>query len=222
MTHMPNMPECILFDVDGTLMDTMPDLLSLTNRVLDELGFEGHTRESLYPLMGKNPRLRLIHLALPDTATEEDERQALELWERCFSEHQDGSRPFPGMTDAISCLASQGIALGIVSNKRQDAVETQVRKWFPGRFQTVVGRSDSIPIKPDPAMLEIALSQISTDPSRSIYVGDTAGDMLAAKSAGMTAVAVEWGFQDPSSFGDNAKPDIIVACPDELVELAVT
>lgn len=220
MTNPEHNPEGILFDIDGTLFDTLPDLLSLTNRILDKLGFEGHTRESLHPLMGMNPKYRLIHLALPDSATQAEKDRSLELWERWFPEHQHEAKPFAGIPEALAALASTGTILGVVSNKRQDAVESLIDRCFPNLMQVVVGKRENLPIKPDPTMLQIACAKVGTNPAHCIYVGDTATDMMAAHRAGLTAVAVTWGFQDPTTFSDDAIPDLIIETPAALQALS--
>ena len=217
--NLEHVPEGILFDIDGTLFDTLPDLLSLTNRILSELGFEGHTRESLHPLMGMNPKYRLIHLALPDSATQEDKDRSLELWERWFPEHQHEAKPFAGIPEALSALTASGTILGVVSNKRQDAIESLVDRCFPNLMRVIVGRREHVPIKPDPAMLQIACAEVGINPTHCIYVGDTASDMTAAHRAGLTAIAATWGFQDPVTFCGDAAPDLIVDTPAALQAL---
>lgn len=171
--------------------------------------------------MSMNPKYRLIHLALPDSAPQEEKDRSLELWERWFPEHQHEAKPFAGIPEALAALASTGTILGVVSNKRQDAVESLVDRYFPNVMQVVVGRRQNVPIKPDPAMLQIAYDEAGINPDHCMYVGDTASDMIAARHAGLTAVAVTWGFQDPATFIGYAAPDLIIETPDALQALLV-
>lgn len=210
----------MLFDVDGTLMDTVPDLLDLTNRILEELDQPPQTAESIHRLMGMDPKYRLIHLALPVDASEREQAHALELWEKYFPEHQDLARPFPGIPEALQALSDEGFALGVVSNKRQDAVEDLCKRWFPGLITACVGRQPGVPIKPDPAMLVQAANDLDWPVAQIAYVGDTATDMEAAHNASMCAVAVTWGFQDPARFTGASAPDRIICASSQLPELA--
>lgn len=209
-------PAALLFDIDGTLMDTVPDLLDLTNRILDEFGEPLQTAATIKRLMGMDPRHRLIHLTLPKNASASERDHALELWERYFPEHQGLSKPFPGVVDALHALARQGCLLGAVSNKRQDAVEALCEKWFPGLMNVCVGRQQGVPVKPNPTMLLFAARRLNIDPEDIGYVGDTDTDMTAAHNASMQAIAVTWGFKDPTKFTGASLPDQIVSFPTQL------
>lgn len=209
-------PAALLFDVDGTLMDTVPDLLDLTNRILNELGRPLQTAATIERLMGMDPRHRLIHLALPENASASERGHALELWERYFPEHQGLSKPFPGVIDALCSLAEQGCPLGVVSNKRQDAVEALCEKWFAGLMGVCVGRRQGLPIKPNPDMLLYAARRLKVNPEDIGYVGDTDTDMAAAHNASMQAIAVTWGFRDPVEFTGASAPDRIVSSRAQL------
>lgn len=204
-------PAALLFDVDGTLMDTVPDLLDLTNRILNELGRPLQTAATIKRLMGMDPRHQLIHLALPESASASERDHALELWERYFPEHQGLSKPFPGVVDALHSLAEQGCSLGMVSNKRQDAVEALCEKWFAGLMNVCVGRQQGLPIKPNPDMLLCASRRLNVNPEDVGYVGDTDTDMEAAHNASMQAIAVTWGFEDPAEFTRASAPDRIAS-----------
>ncbi len=198
-----------LFDMDGTLLNTLPDLASVCNQALAAQGYPSRTEEEIRTFIG-NGVLRLATLAVPE-GTDDDH---IERVYRSFCElyAQDGAeltREFEGMGDVLRTLRAQGKKLGIVSNKFEDGVKMVEAKFFPGLFDASHGESATIERKPSPSGLLACAREMALDPSECVYFGDSAGDMLAAHNAGMYAVGVTWGYQSLQKLG-TGKPDELI------------
>lgn len=208
-----------IFDLDGTLLDTVPDLELLTNDVLQQLGYPPRTREEILSFVGAGVR-RLIYLALPEDVSDIVTEQAMDLWNQHFFEYYEHTFPFAGIPEMLDQLAAKGCALGVMSNKLQEGVDFIMQHCFAGRFAAMIGESDVTPRKPDPTGILQVMEALGADPATTVYVGDSPGDIVAAKAAGVFAVAALWGYHDADAYTGPATPDAFVETPAELVEFA--
>ncbi len=219
MTTRPQL-DTFIFDLDGTLLDTIPDLVALTNMILKELGCPQRTPEEILSFVGSGVR-RLIYLALPSDASQETRDEAMELWNQNFHRFYQQTRPFPGIVSMLDGLKAKGDALGVVSNKLQAGVDQIISICLPGYFSVMYGESPLVPRKPDPAGIEQAMRMLKTAPANTAYVGDSPGDIKAARNAGVYAVAVLWGYHQKEDFAnEDAVPDLYVSNPEELLTLS--
>ena len=191
------MKKLIIFDLDGTLLNTIADLAQSTNYALSTLGYPTHP-ESAYPFMVGNGINKLFERALPEgEKTEANILRVRQHFVPYYDMHNaDKSRPYPGIPELLEQLQSRGFQLAVASNKYQAATEKLIVHYFPNiRFKAVFGQREGIPVKPDPTIVEdiLALTKIAHEDV--LYVGDSAVDMQTAINARVTACGVTWGFR---------------------------
>lgn len=181
----------ILFDLDGTLLDTLEDILAATNYALSVHGYPSRTLAELRRFVG-NGAENQIRLSLPEGASPEEVQTVLATYKPYYTAHcQHFTRPYEGIPQALAQI-SRKYPLAIVSNKPDAAVKALCAREFPGIF--ALGESPDCPRKPDPAMVRKALAAISADTC--VFVGDSEVDLLTAKNAGVPCLSVLWGFRD--------------------------
>ena len=188
----------IIFDLDGTLLDTLEDLSAAVNVALEEKGFPLHSIREYRDMVGHGVR-NLVMQALPQ------EKQADEaLVDAClarFTEYYTAhidvhTRPYPGMQELMQKLHAQGFALAIASNKFQSGTEKLVAEFFPGiPFVSILGNRPGYPLKPDPEIVEEVLRKAHSRPEDAVMVGDSATDMKTAANGGIHGIAVSWGYR---------------------------
>lgn len=186
-----------IFDLDGTLLDTVADLANATNQALAKCGYPTHPIEAYYQFVG-NGINKLFARALPKEAcTEENILRIRSLFIPYYNEHNaDASRPYPGIVSLLHQLQREGIKIAVASNKYQQATEKLVRHFFPDIcFAAVYGQRDGIPIKPDPTIVNDILQATGISPVDTIYIGDSGVDMQTALNAGVDSIGVTWGFR---------------------------
>jgi phosphoglycolate phosphatase len=212
--------KAILFDLDGTLLDTLEDIADSMNAVLVQSGFPAHPVDSYRTLVGDGI-VNLVHRALPE------ERRNDKTVSECVASMRDEysrrwdnkSRPFPGVEEMLNRLTEIGAPISIFSNKPHDFTILTVEKLLPHwSFLSVQGIREGNPMKPDPSVpLEIART-ISIKPSQFVYTGDTSTDMKTAVAAGMFPVGVTWGFRSAEELKQHGARKLISE-PSELLDL---
>ncbi len=181
----------ILFDLDGTLMDTLEDLLDATNYALSQLGHPARTLPELRRFVG-NGAENQMRLSLPSGSSPEEIARILAVYKPYYTAHcQIKTKPYAGIREALSQL-EKAYPIAIVSNKPDSAVKALCSQWFPGIY--ALGEAADCPRKPDPAMVWKAMAAIGAE--RCIYVGDSEVDILTARNAGVSCLSVLWGFRD--------------------------
>jgi len=210
--------ELILFDLDGTLIDSLDDLANATNHMLLSLGRAAVTREQVRGYVGQGAR-RLVERAMPDAATEEIER-GLSLFLVYNEEHiVDRTRLYPGVVETLTTLRNAGMTLVIVSNKNV-ALCCKVLKTLgaDGFFASVIG-ADSLPErKPSPEPLLKVLRDFGIPPERAVMVGDSVNDIAAGKAAGMVTIGCTFGYGEMAEIAD---ADYLIDSLPGLLELSL-
>lgn len=190
------MYQAVLFDLDGTLLNTLDDLTDAVNYVLAAQGWPLRTTEEIRCFVGNGIR-KLIERAVPDEITEQELGFVFEEFKAYYSSHCSVKTvPYPGIPEVLTAFRNVGVALGVVSNKNEEAVETLVSKFFPGIFSSVVGQSLERAPKPAPDMLLYGVKQLGYLVESCLYVGDSEVDIITADRAGMDCASVAWGFRD--------------------------
>ncbi len=198
----------VIFDLDGTLLDTIADLAASANYALEALGFPRRNEEECRSFVG-NGVGKLLERALPDGAkTPQNVEKMRAVFQAHYDEHNtDATRIYPGVTQLLARLAGNGIGLAVASNKYQSATEKLVRHYFPERtFGAVLGARDCVPVKPDPQIVKDVLAACRVTPEQVLYVGDSDVDMQTARNAGVKVCAVTWGFRSRAQLGEY-RPD---------------
>lgn len=182
------MKTAVIFDLDGTLLDTLGDLHNAVNHVLRQFGYPERSLEEVCRFVG-NGAARLIHLAVPEGA---EEAPVLAAFQSHYRAHCDIlTKPYDGIVEALSIL-SQHYPLAVVSNKPDAAVKELAKIYFPQLLAR--GESTDCPRKPAPDMVFQAMAALGTE--RCVYVGDSDVDILTAKNAGVPCLSVTWGFRN--------------------------
>ena len=187
----------IIFDLDGTLLNTIDDLGYACNYALEQTGYPTHPIEA-YPQKVGNGINNLIRRALPESErTEENVLRVRAHFVPYYNEHNcDYTRPYEGIPELLSTLKAQGHQLTVASNKYQAATEKIVNHFFPNTFDVILGEREGIERKPNPQIVYDILNQLSTVNYQlsTLYVGDSLVDMQTAQNAGVPFVACSWGF----------------------------
>ena len=200
----------VLFDLDGTLLDTLDDLTAAGNHALTLLDLPTHSSESFRQMVGSGIE-NLVRRMLPsDRLGGATEELALSLFRSYYSAHMnDQTRPYPGILSLLHRLRQKGLGLAVLSNKSHEHVLPILDTHFPGLFDFSVGQQEGIPLKPDPTSARKLLEQMDADPARTLYCGDSGVDMLTARNAGLPACGVLWGFRDRDELSE-AGADFLV------------
>lgn len=215
------MKSYIIFDLDGTLLNTIDDLANSTNYALQSLGYPVHGLW-VYPSMVGNGVKKLIERALPQEArTEKIIGDTLAAFRTHYDEHCcDATKPYPGIEELLADLTARGNNLAVTSNKYNEAVEKIIHHYFPNaNFRAILGSTDGMPRKPDPSIVFKALSMCPTPKAEVLYVGDSGVDMETARRACVESVGVTWGFRSIQEL-QQAYADHIVSTPAQIIELA--
>ena len=186
----------IIFDLDGTLLNTIDDLGYACNYALEKTGYPTYPIEA-YPAKVGNGINNLIRRALPeDERTEENILRVREFFVPYYNAHNcDYTRPYEGMPEVLATLKAQGHLLAVASNKYQAATEKIVHHFFPGVFDVILGEREGIERKPNPQIVFDIIQSIQNNQNNQIlYIGDSLVDFETAKNAGVPFVACSWGF----------------------------
>lgn len=187
----------VIFDLDGTLLDTINDLGCAVNYALNANGFPTHLPES-YPLLVGNGARKLIERALPaDSCNQEIIDRLLVDFKLYYSDHATANTtPYPGIPELLDTLQNEGVQIAVASNKYQEAVTSLIRHFFPDiNFTAVLGQRDNMPVKPDPSIVFNIILHTGVPKQETLYVGDSGVDMLTAGRACVDSVGVTWGFR---------------------------
>lgn len=207
----------IIFDLDGTLVDSLADIAEAANRALRTLGYPVHATDQYRFFVGDG-LMTLARRIVPENTCED---QVLETARQFKIHYQNNwnhsSQPYPGILPTLDTLAGNDVNLAVLSNKPDDFTQIFVSTFFTGvPFGRVFGNRPQVPKKPHPqAALEIA-SFFKSEPQTCLFVGDTSVDILTGKSAGMESMGVTWGFRERQEF-ERAGADIIIDRPEEII-----
>ncbi|MBO5351876.1 MAG: HAD family hydrolase [Lachnospiraceae bacterium] len=207
--------ELVIFDLDGTLLDTLDDLADSVNAALSAAGYPGRTREEVRNFVGNGIR-KLIERSVPADTTEEMVHKVHELFTLHYKEHcADKTKPYGGIPELLHWLREKGVKTAVVSNKADYAVKNLCTQYFPGLLDEAIGERQGIAKKPAPDTVHEVLRILGVEKSGAVYIGDSDVDVETAKNAGLDCIAVEWGFRDKEVLVQ-AGAEVIVSEPGEL------
>lgn len=210
--------DTVIFDLDGTLLDTLEDLADSTNYALRENGFPTRSLAEVRQFVG-NGVARLIHLALPARVSPELEAKCLETFKGHYRLHmRDKTGPYPGVPALLERLQADGFRMAVVSNKLDDAVKTLCDHSFGPLVPLALGERPGLRKKPAPDLVLQALRELKAEPARAVYVGDSEVDLQTAHNAHLPCLSVSWGFRD-RAFLQEQGAESVVDTPEELLRL---
>ncbi len=213
---------CVLFDLDGTLLNTLDDLANAVNYALEKFGYPTHQIEKYKKFVG-NGMKNLINRAVPEEIKNtEIEKQILASFMERYSAHStDLTCPYEGIEELIDTLKSKGIKIGMVTNKAHKEAVAIMDKYFSGKFDYIIGNSEKFPLKPNPQVALYALENMGCTPEESIFIGDSGVDMETGKNGGFYPVGVLWGFREREELETHGAKAII-SHPSELQKILFT
>lgn len=212
------MKKLVIFDLDGTLLDTIADLAESANYALKQLGYPTHDVETIRTFVG-NGINKLLERALPShEQTEENVIRMRSHFVPYYDVHNaDLSNPYPGIVSLLEDLQAKGIQIAVASNKYQEATVKLVKQYFPGiDFIEILGQREGINVKPDPTIVFDILQKADVSKEDILYVGDSGVDMQTAINAGVDAVGVTWGFR-PRAELESFQPMGLIDKAEELL-----
>ena len=210
----------VIFDLDGTLLNTIGDLAVSCNAVLAMRGLPQHSYEDYCGFVG-NGIMRLVERALPEPLRTEFTVNAVR---RDFIDYYTANidtytKPYDGIPELVAALSERGVALAVASNKFQAGTEKLIARFFPDvKFAAVLGQRPNVPLKPDPAIVDEIAEVTGMAREEILYVGDSAVDMQTARAAGVRAAGCSWGFRAREELEAEA-PFAIIDRPEELLDL---
>lgn len=212
------MKHAVIFDLDGTLLNTLGDLRAATNHALEVRGLPPHSMEEIRQFIGNGIRL-LICRAMPEGTPEAEIDAALDDFKAYYAAHiHDRTVPYDGIPQLLTALRKRGIKVAVLSNKIDSASQQLIEYFFPGKTDAVFGEHVGVPRKPDPTSCRMVMQQLGVQPEQVLYVGDSGTDMQTAKNAGLYAVGVTWGFRSKEvllKYG----ADVLVHRPEQILQI---
>lgn len=190
------MKKAVIFDLDGTLLDTLEDLKNALNYALTAHGYPENSTEEVRKKVGDG-LAKLVERAVPQGTGEAEQAAVLEVFKPYYAAHcREKTRPYRGVLELLAQLKAKGVKTAIVSNKADEAVKTLSREFFGESMDFAVGEKEGVRRKPAPDTVLTALSALNVTAEDAVYVGDSEVDLATAENAQMDCVAVTWGFRD--------------------------
>ncbi|MCI7803595.1 MAG: HAD-IIIA family hydrolase [Oscillospiraceae bacterium] len=185
-----------IFDMDGTILNTIDDLAASLNAVLEKSGFPTRTMDEVISFVGNGLR-KLIERGVPEGSDSETVERVLADFKAYYAVHcADRTAPYDGIIELLKNLRTNGCLTAVVSNKADDAVQELCKKYFDGLFDYAVGERSGILRKPAPDSVNEVLEKLNVSRENAVYIGDSDVDIMTARNAGMDSIIVEWGFRE--------------------------
>ena len=207
--------DTVIFDLDGTLLDTLEDLADAVNDALRSTGMPERTLEEVRAFVGNGVR-RLIELAVPGGFENPQFEEVFGKFRAYYGVHcNDKTKPYEGILSLLQDLKEEGFALAIVSNKPDGAVKELSEIYFHDLIQVAIGEREGVKRKPAPDTVFAALGELGVSGERAVYVGDSDVDVMTAKNAGLPCITVLWGFRD-KEFLKEQGAKVFASTPEEI------
>lgn len=198
-----------VFDMDGTILNTLQDLADSINFALKENGFPERTIEEVRLFVG-NGLTKLVERAVPKNASDEEKEKVLESFNRFYPEHcYVHTKPYDGILELLQKLKSNGMKIAVNSNKPDYGVKELCKKYFDGVFDAEVGIKDGMKTKPSPDAVNKILVLLKCEKQDAVYIGDSDVDIMTAKNAGIKSISVDWGFRTKDFLQKNGAEKIV-------------
>ena len=207
-----------IFDLDGTLLDTLGDLAAATNYALRTHGMPEHSIDDVRRVVGNGVR-KLMERAIPNGAHNPDFEATFATFRQYYMQHSlDTTRPYNGIPETLAALKAKGCRLAVVSNKMMAATQELCQHFFPDTIEVAIGENEAAGIrkKPAPDTVFAALKALGVEKDGAVYVGDSDVDLATARNAGLPCISVLWGFRDKAFLTENGA-ETFISTPSELL-----
>lgn len=210
--------DLVIFDLDGTILDTLEDLTDSLNVVLDQYRYPQRTLSEVRGFVGNGIRL-LIRRALPEEASEHTVDLLHQNFIQYYQKHcMEKTKPYEGIPELLRDLREQGYRTAVISNKADPAVKILCDRYFEGLFDLVAGERPGIPRKPAPDSVHDILDSLQVNKDQAVYIGDSDVDIATSRNAGLDHIIVTWGFKD-RDFLQEMGAECLVSSPGEIRDL---
>ena len=210
--------ELAVFDMDGTILNTLDDLTDATNHALRTFGYPEHSIEEVRFFVG-NGLAKLIERATPEGTSEEERAKVRAEFMTYYKVHSaDKTGPYPGINDLLQKLRAAGVKTAVVSNKPDVAVRELVKTYYDGLFDAAVGDMEGQAVKPAPDMCLKVFKELGMGPENAVYIGDSDTDIMTARNAGLDEILVSWGFRGREFLTEHGAKNICDT-PDEVYDV---
>ena len=207
----------VIFNLEGTLLDTLEDLTAAVNKTLKDANYPEKTKEEIKKCVGNNMG-ELIRAAVPKGTTWEESYDLIEPCYKAYAESNTGnSKPYDGIVEMLDELCKEGVKIAIISNKPESMAQELSKEAFGDRVSLVLGEKEDVKALPAPDLIFGAAKEMGVLLNHILYVGNTKADVQAAKNAGVDGIAVSWGFKD-KIYLENHGANVIVDTPAQLIE----
>lgn len=208
--------ESVIFDLDGTLLNTIDDLADCCNRVCARHGWPQRSVQEYKYFVGSGMRNLVTRFVPEDWRTPERVQQVLDEYMPIYAAHkEDKTAPYPGIPELLERLGKAGVRCAVLSNKAHSAAAPILEHYFPGVFPLVQGAVDGLPLKPDPALVLRLMERMGARMDSTLFVGDSDVDLRTGRNAGLPVCSVLWGFRTREEL-EAAGADCFAASPEEL------
>ena len=206
----------VIFDLDGTLLDTIEDMTDGINYVMQQFGFDQHTIEEIKSMVG-NGMPKLIERVVPGGTSNPVYETVYEQYKEYYGSHcRIKTRPYDGILELLAQLRHQGFQIGIVSNKNHGKVVQLKEDFFADYIEVAIGQQENTRKKPAPDTVFMAMKELNASGQETLYVGDSEVDKMTADHAGLTCVLVSWGFRNREMLV-SLKPGAVIDRPEQLL-----
>ncbi len=210
--------DTVIFDLDGTLLDTLDDLHASVNFALEKHGFLLRSKRDVRSFLGNGIR-NLVECSMPAGASVLQTDRVFEDFKAHYIVHcEDQTRPYEGIPELLEDFRKRKVQMAIVSNKADNAVKELAEKYFSGFVETAIGERQGVRRKPEPDSVFEAMKSLAAKKEKTLYVGDSEVDRKTAENAGLDCVLVSWGFRE-EDFLHTLNPEYLIHRPEELVDI---
>lgn len=213
------MVRTVIFDLDGTLLNTITDMAEAGNKVCRDRGWPEHTVEEYTAMVGHGMTNLVTKFSPEEFRGAEQVEETLAQYMEYYGKHNmEKTAPYPGIQELLQKLKASGMQLAVYSNKADAFSGVMVEHYFPGVFDLVRGKVDGVPVKPDPEGIRAVMETLRADPESSLFVGDSSVDVRTGHNGGMKVCGVTWGFRSRASL-EEAGADALADTADELAKV---